>query len=52
MAAAVDLYSRMVVGWAMSSRMTTDLPLQTLRMAYWARKPGTGLLHHSDLRIR
>ena len=48
LAAVVDLYSRKIVGWAMSSCMATDLPLQALRMAYWARKLVKGLLHHSD----
>ncbi len=48
LAAVMDLYSRKIVGWAMSSRMTTELPLQAFQMAYWARKPGKGLLHHSD----
>ncbi|MFK0571201.1 IS3 family transposase [Endozoicomonas sp.] len=48
LAAVVDLYSRKIVGWAMSHRMTTDLALDALRMAYWCRKPKQGLLHHSD----
>lgn len=48
LAAVVDLFSRKVVGWSMSSRMTTELPLEALRMAYWSRKPGQGVMHHSD----
>ena len=48
LAAVVDLFSRKIVGWAMSHRMTTDLELDALRMAYWCRKPAAGLLHHSD----
>ncbi len=48
LAAVVDLFSRKVMGWAMSHRMTTDLALDTPRMAYWCRKPAAGLLHHSD----
>ena len=48
LAAVVDLFSRKVVGWSMSSRMTTELPLEALRMAYWSRKPGSGVKHHSD----
>ncbi len=48
LAAVVDLYSRKVVGWSMSSRMTTGLPLDALRMAYWSRKPDSGVMHHSD----
>ena len=48
LAAVVDLFSRKVVGWSLSSRMTTELPLEALRMAYWSRKPDKGALHHSD----
>ena len=48
LAAVIDLFSRKVVGWSMSNRMTTELPLEALRMAYWGRKPGTGVMHHSD----
>ena len=43
-----DLYSRAVVGWAMGSRLTGDLPEQALRMALTMRRPKAGLLHHSD----
>ncbi len=48
LAAVVDLFSRKVVGWSLSSRMTTNLPLEALRMAYWGRKPEKGVMHHSD----
>ncbi len=48
LAVILDLYSRRVVGWSMSNRMTTDLPLEALRMAWWSRKPGKGLIHHTD----
>ena len=48
LATVVDLFSRKVVGWSMGSRMTTELPLEALRMAYWSRKPDKGLMHHSD----
>ncbi|MET4696204.1 DDE-type integrase/transposase/recombinase [Endozoicomonas lisbonensis] len=48
LAAVVDLFSRKVVDWFMSSRMTTELPLEALKMAYWSRKPGEGVIHHSD----
>jgi len=47
-AAVVDLYSRRVVGWSMSSSMTAQLVTDALIMAIWRRgKPGS-LLHHSD----
>jgi putative transposase len=48
LAAVVDLYSRQVVGWATQSTMTCDLVLQALLAAVWKRKPGPGVLIHSD----
>ncbi|MGK0231259.1 MAG: putative transposase, partial [Gammaproteobacteria bacterium] len=44
----MDLYSRRIVGWHISKRMTTDLIAQALTQAYWLRKPGKGLIFHSD----
>ena len=44
----LDLYSRKVVAWAMSSRIDTTLVQDTLRMALGRRQPSAGLLHHSD----
>ena len=48
LAAILDLYSRLVVGWSMSSRMNRRLVLDALDMAVGRRRPGPGLLHHSD----
>ena len=48
LAVVLDLYSRQIVGWAMNKRMKKQLTLDALAMAYWRRKPGSGLLHHSD----
>jgi transposase InsO family protein len=48
LAVVIDLYSRFIVGWAMSERMTRELAMDALKMAIWRRKPGRGLLHHSD----
>ena len=48
LAVILDLYSRQIVGWAMSSRMTTALTLGALRMALRLRQPEPGLIHHSD----
>jgi transposase InsO family protein len=48
LAAILDLFGRRVVGWAMAERMTTDLTLRALKMALQQRRPGPGLLHHSD----
>ena len=48
LAVVMDLYSRMIVGWAMGERMTRELAMDALRMARFRRKPASGLLHHSD----
>lgn len=44
----LDLYSRKVVGWALSHRLTADLAIKALRQAVWNRRPGPGLVFHSD----
>jgi putative transposase len=44
----IDLYSRKVVGWSMSSRLKTDLVLQALMMGLLRRNPPAGLIFHSD----
>ena len=46
--AVIDLYSRKVVGWLMSSRMQTSLVLNALLMAVWRRKPLNKVIVHSD----
>jgi len=48
LATVIDLFSRMVVGWAVSERMTTDLIEKAFLNAYWKRKPSNGLIFHSD----
>lgn len=48
LAVVLDLFSRQVVGWSMNQRMTRELVKDALRMAYWRRKPGPGLIFHSD----
>lgn len=48
LAVVLDLYSRKVVGWSMSSRMKADLVCDALQMALWRRKPQKGLIVHSD----
>jgi putative transposase len=47
-AAVLDLFSRRVIGLAMSERMTTDLVLAALQQAIVHRQPAEGLVHHSD----
>lgn len=48
LAVFIDLYSRQIVGWSMSSLMTADLVVQSLQMAIQRRRPGKGLMVHSD----
>jgi len=48
LAAILDLYSRRVVGWAMSQRIDTALVLAAWNMAIEHRKPPGGLIFHSD----
>lgn len=49
LACVLDLYSRRVVGWSMSERMTSDLVISALEMGLLTRSPeGPSLLHHSD----
>jgi putative transposase len=48
----LDVFSRMVVGWQVSTSLPTDLALDALDMGLWARQRAgqdlTGLVHHSD----
>lgn len=46
LAAVLDLYSRKIVGWSMSSRIDTTLPLVALKRSLKAR--GAPEMHHSD----
>jgi len=48
LAAILDLYSRKIVGWAMSQRIDTVLVLEALTMALLHRSPPANLLFHSD----
>ena len=48
LAVVMDLHSRQIVGWSTSARLKKQLALDALAMAYWQRKPASGLLHHSD----
>jgi putative transposase len=48
LAIVLDLFSRRVVGWAMSARMTADLVVDALAMARGRRKTAPGLMVHSD----
>ena len=48
LAVVIDLFSRKVVGWSISSRMQAELVCDALKMALWQRKPKPGLIVHSD----
>ena len=48
LAVILDLFSRMVVGWAMAETSDEQLVELALRIAIAQRHPPTGLLHHSD----
>jgi len=48
LAVVLDLYSRRVIGWAMSERMTAQLVCDALQMALFRRKQPRGVIVHSD----
>ena len=48
LAGILDLYSRKLVGWAMSEHIDTELVLKALAMACLHRQPPANLLFHSD----
>jgi transposase InsO family protein len=48
LAAILDAYSRKAIGYAVSTTLDTTLTLQALKMAIVGRKPGAGIIHHSD----
>jgi putative transposase len=48
LAVVLDRFSRRVVGWALDRTLSSRLPLAALTSALEERKPGPGLVHHSD----
>ena len=48
LAVVMELYSRKVIGWSISKRMTVDLVERALQMAINIRRPKSGLMFHSD----
>lgn len=48
LAAILDAFSREVIGYAVSTALVTALTLQALKMAIVRRRPGAGIIHHSD----
>lgn len=48
LAVVIDLWSRSVIGWSMSSRMTAQLACGALQMALWRRKRPENVIVHTD----
>ena len=48
LAVIIDLYSRRVIGWAISNRMKQDLAIRALNMAVALHRPPPGCIHHTD----
>ncbi|MFQ1699912.1 IS3 family transposase [Loktanella agnita] len=48
LAVIIDLYSRRVIGWAVSNRMKRNLAIRALDMAVALRQPSKGCVHHTD----
>lgn len=44
----LDLFSRQVVGWAINKRLIKELAIDAFKMAFYKRRPGPGLIFHSD----
>jgi putative transposase len=57
LALVIDVYSRRIVGWALTTHLRTELALEALEMAIWAHGRQsvhdlTGLVHHTDAGAR
>jgi putative transposase len=48
LAVILDLYSRRVIGWAVSNGKKRDLAIRALDMAVALRQPPEGCIHHTD----
>lgn len=48
LAVVIDLWSRSVIGWSMSPRMTAQLACDALQMALWRRKRPQNVIVHTD----
>ena len=48
LAVVLDLFNREVVGWSIKPRMTADIVMDALSMAWFRKHPAPGLMHHSD----
>lgn len=48
LAIVLDLFNREIVGWSIKPRMTADIVIDALTMAWFPRKPDAGVIFHSD----
>jgi len=48
LAVIIDIYSRKVIGWALSKRINNELTISALKSAIEQRNPPEGCMHHSD----
>jgi putative transposase len=48
LAIVLDLFSRRIIGWAISDRIKKDLAMKALQRAIDLRQPSAGVIHHSD----
>ena len=48
LASTMDLFSRRIVGWSMSSSLEATVVIDAMQMAIQGRRPQAGLIHHSD----
>jgi putative transposase len=48
LAVVLDVFSRKIVGWSIHDSLEAKIVLDALEMARASRRPGAGLLHHSD----
>jgi len=48
LAAVMDLYSRMIIGWSLSERMTANIVVDALQMALGKRNKPKNVIIHSD----
>jgi transposase InsO family protein len=48
LAVVIDVYSRKVIGWSFADHLRAELVIKALEMALWNRRPGAGVIHHSD----
>ncbi len=48
LAGVLDCFSRRIVGWSMADHLRSELVVDALQMAVARRRPGPGLVHHSD----